>query len=114
MGGSGRIADDCSTGLGNGVAEFFESRAWGCVVKQGTANLGGMAAGPNEPCNSNEAQFMDENLPIYHVLGPGEMPASNLNVTNKAPSTGPQFSMVRLGDLGDDATCDQVRNAAYP
>jgi hypothetical protein len=114
MGGSGKISADCNSGLGDGVAEFFESRAWGCVVKEGSANLGGMPAGPNEPCNQNEAQFMDENLPIYHVLGPGETPASNLNVTNKTASTGPQFSMVRLGKLSDDVSCDQVRNAAYP
>ena len=114
LGGAGKLSGDCNTGAGNGVAEFFESRAWGCIVKEGSSNLGGNPAGPNQPCDSNEAQFMDENLPIYHVLGPGEAPDSKLNVTNKAASTGPQFSMVRLGALTESVSCDQVRDAAYP
>ena len=114
LGGSGKIAGDCNTAIGSGLAEFFQSRAYGCVVKQGSANLGGQPAGANEGCDSNEAQFMDENLPIYHVLGPGETPASNLKVTDTSPSTGPQFALVRLGKLSDSVTCEDVRAAPYP
>jgi hypothetical protein len=114
LGGSGQLSGDCRTGAGNGIAEFFQSRAYGCVVKEGSANLGGPPAGPDEACDGNEAQFMDENLPIYHVLGAGETPASNLMITDKAASTGPQFGFVRLGNVGDPVSCADVRAAPYP
>jgi hypothetical protein len=114
LGGSAQISADCNSGAGNGVAEFFQSRAYGCIVKEGTANLGAQPAGPDEACDGNEAQFMDENLPIYYVLGAGETPAQNLMITNKSPSTGTQFGFVRLGKLGEPMSCADVRAAPYP
>ena len=57
LGGTGIIAADCNTGVGSGVAEFFESRAWGCVKKEGSGAIPGVqeGAGPNEACNAAPA-----------------------------------------------------------
>jgi hypothetical protein len=73
-----------------------------------------MKAGPNDPCSSDEAGFMDENLPIYDVLLAGEAPMAPIKVENMAPSVGPKISLVRLGDIGGDVTCENVRDAPYP
>jgi hypothetical protein len=114
LGGSSKISDDCDSGQGSGIAEFVQSRAWGCFVQAGTANFPGPAAGPMEACQAAEAQFLDENMPIYNVLALGQSPATNLKVVNSAPSKGTLFSLVRLGKLGDPVTCADVRSAKYP
>lgn len=116
LGGASVLGPECATGLGSGIAEFVQSRAWGCMVQEGTTDdpWGTMKAGPNDACTSGEAGFMDENLPIYDVLLAGETPTDPIKVENMAPSTGPKISLVRLGDLGGDVTCENVRNAPYP
>lgn len=114
LGGTGRISDDCNSGAGQGVAEFVQSRGWGCIVQEGTFNFGQNPAGPAEPCQAAEAAFMDENLPIYNVLALGQAPDPGLEVRNVQVSDGPQFAMVRLGGLGQDVSCAAVRNAVYP
>ncbi|MFI5306093.1 MAG: hypothetical protein ACHQ53_01995 [Polyangiales bacterium] len=114
LGGSGKISADCNTGAGSGVAEFVQSRAWGCFVQPGTANFPDAPAGPNVACQAAEAQFLDENLPIYNILAVGQKPDSKLNVVDTSASKGPLFSMVRLGKPGDSVSCEDVRNAAYP
>jgi hypothetical protein len=114
LGGAGIISEDCNSGVGSGVAEFVQSRGWGCLVEEGTANWGGAPAGPDEPCTAPEAAFMDENLPIYHVLPTGGVPDPMLDVANREPSLGPQFSLVRVGAPGEQVSCAQVREAAYP
>ncbi len=114
LGGSGKIADDCTSGLGAGVAEFVQSRAWGCIVEEGTFDFGGQPAGPDEACEAAQAAFMDENLPIYHVLRLGEAPDAALNVTDSSVSEGPMFRIARLGEVGDGITCADVRGANYP
>lgn len=114
LGGAGVIAEDCNSGVGSGVAEFVQSRGWGCLVQAGTANWGGMEAGPNEACMAAEAAFMDENLPIYNVLRVGNAPDPALNVPDRAPSEGPKFSLVRVGGPGESVSCAEIRDAAYP
>jgi hypothetical protein len=114
LGGASKLSQDCNTGVGEGFAEFVQSRAWGCLAQPGSANPGEPPAGANEPCAAPEAMFMDENLPIYEILRLGEAPMSNLVVTDRSPSKGPLMSMVRLGKLGDPISCEQVRNAVYP
>ncbi len=114
LGGSGKISDDCNSGSGTGIAEFVQSRAWGCLVQPGTADFPGPAAGPNEACGAAQAQFLDENMPIYNILAVGQAPDPMLNVVDKSVSEGSKFSMVRLGKLGDTVTCADVRNATYP
>jgi hypothetical protein len=114
LGGAGRLSADCMSSLGSGIAEFVQSRAWGCMVQEGTADAFGTPAGPNEACTGGEAGFMDQNLPIYLVLGAGEAPPSTLKLENMAASAGPHISMVRLGDIGDPVSCEDVRAAAYP
>lgn len=113
LGGTGRLSDDCNAAVGAGLAEFVQSRAYGCVVQPGSADFGGQPALQGEPCTAAQAAFMDENLPIYRVLAAGEAPDPVLNVVDKAPSAGPLFSMVRLGRAGDPVTCQAVRDAAY-
>jgi hypothetical protein len=114
LGGSGRLSDDCMSSVGTGVAEFVQSRAWGCMVQEGTADAFGVPAGPNDACTGTEAGFMDQNLPIYALLGPGEVPPSTLVLEDNAASSGPHISMVRLGNIGDAVSCEDVRAATYP
>lgn len=113
LGGSGKISDDCMGGKGSGVAQFVESRAWGCYVQPGTADFPGPAAGPNLYCDASEALFLDQNMPIYIIMAYGQVPDSKLNVVDKSASKGPEFSMVRLGKIGDQVSCADVRNAKY-
>lgn len=115
LGGSGVISADCKTGLGGGIAEFIQSRAWSCLLKPGSGanGFGGPAAGSEDDCSPAEARFMDENLPIYRILGPGDTPDPTFAVPQH-PSKGPIFRTVRLGPVGMDATCEQARNAAFP
>jgi hypothetical protein len=115
IGASMKFGDDCVTGNGAGIAEFVNSRAWGCLAQPGTYNFPwGARAGANEACTQDEASFMDANLPIYDVLNVGETPATNLNLKDKTASLGPQVSLVRLGDADTDVTCEQVRSALTP
>ena len=113
LGGTGRLSDDCNAAVGAGIAEFVQSRAYGCVVQPGTSDFGGQPAKEGEPCTAAQAAFMDENLPIYKVLSAGEKPDMVLNVVDKGQSAGPLFSMVRLGRAGDPVGCQAVRDATY-
>ncbi len=114
LGGSGRLSEDCMSSVGTGIAEFVQSRAWGCMVQEGTYGAFGVPAGPNEYCTGGEAGFMDENLPIYAVLGSGQVPPTALKLANASASAGPHISMVRLGAIGDAISCEDVRAADYP
>lgn len=115
LGGAGVIDVDCNGGLGSGIAEFVQSRAWGCLVQEGTANWPDIVgAGPTEPCMAAEAAFMDENLPIYEILLNGDAPPAPITVPDMSPSIGPTISMKRLGAIGDAVTCEDVRSADYP
>ena len=59
----------------------------------------------------------NQNTPAFHVLKKGQVPPMNWLMAysgkNKDASTGPKASVVRLGDVGQAFTCDQVR-AAFP
>ena len=116
LGGSAKLDDTCHAGKGSGIAEFVNSRAWQCMVQQGTYNFpyGFTAAGPNDACTSQEAAFMDANLPIYNVLAVGKAPDSSLKLSDTSVSKGPQVSLVRLGDPGASASCADVRGAMFP
>jgi hypothetical protein len=117
LGGASVLGDACMNGVGTGIAEFVQSRAWGCMVQPGTSDnpFDMVGAGPNDVCESAEAAFMDENLPIYDVLLPGEAPTPPIMVNDMSPSAGPKIRLVRLGDLGaGDVDCQDVRAAAYP
>jgi hypothetical protein len=113
LGGSGKISDDCDSAVGTGIAQFVESRAWGCFVQPGTSDFVSAPAGPKEACTSAEAQFLDENMPIYTVLALGDAPDPKLNVVDKSKSKGPLFSLARIGKAGDPITCANVREAKY-
>jgi hypothetical protein len=110
LGGSGKIAPDCKAGQGPAAAEDFESRAWACVLTDGAA------------CSAAQANFVDQNVPVYHVLKPGEVPPTKWKharpdadaMLNRMPSKGPQSSTVRLGDLNMSASCMDIRGAMFP
>ncbi|HKU41522.1 MAG TPA: hypothetical protein VJR89_25370 [Polyangiales bacterium] len=112
LGGTARLADDCNTARGSGLAEYVNSRAAGCWVEPGTQNIGGSPAGPNDPCQRNETTFLDENLPVYMLLAAGETPDSDLELSDTRPSRGPEVSVVRLKP-GAAVRCEDVRNAKY-
>jgi hypothetical protein len=111
LGGAGQLSDDCNSGVGQGVAEFAQSRAWSCIVQEGSANWPEDPAGPNEACDPNEAQFMDDNLPIYNLLQVGQLPDSMLDLDDTSASIGPTFRMTRLGNVDDQTSCATVRGA---
>jgi len=115
IGGSVTLGEECAAGTGSGIAEFVNSRAWGCYVQQGTYNYpGGQRAGANTACSSAEASFMDANLPIYDILAVGKRPDSDYELRDTSASAGPQVSLVRLGGPGADVSCEAVRGAAHP
>jgi hypothetical protein len=109
-----KLDADCSTATGAGITEFVNSRSPGCMVEAGTANYGGMPAGPNVACSASERQFLDSNLPIYEVLDVGESPDDALELADDSESSGTEVSLVRLADLGSDVSCEEVRAAAHP
>jgi hypothetical protein len=116
IGGSVALAgEQCESGVGSGVAEFVNSRAWGCVAQRGSANYpNGDPAGANEPCTSQEAAFMDANLPVYDILAVGQTPDEALELADTSASLGPRFSLVRLGASGATPSCADVRAAMQP
>jgi len=116
IGGDIAIEDDCNGARGSAVAEGFDSRAISCYLKEGTptGDIDGTIADENTPCTSDNRQFMDENLPIYNCLKKGEVPPEDLIVVSDySPSDGPKMSLVKLGEIGDSITCEDVRNANY-
>jgi hypothetical protein len=110
LGGSGKIGADCASGSGVAEAENFESRTIDCVMDDGTK------------CPPDGANFVDQNVPVFHVLQVGQTPPASWKharaeadaTLDRTPSKGPQSSVVRLGDLGGAATCANVRDAMYP
>ena len=68
-----RSRPTATRGVGSGIAQFVQSRSWGCFVQPGSYNSRASMtpAGPNDPCDGAEAQFLDENLPIYNILNVG-------------------------------------------
>jgi hypothetical protein len=122
LGGSGAIAADCMSGVGDAVAEKIESRAFSCKVDPMSVPSGDTSH-MNNDCSAAEATFVDDNVPNYHILQKGDKPpASGLNyplahtgdMLDQTPSVGPRASMVRLGDRGAKFTCVDVRAAMYP
>ncbi|HKU44700.1 MAG TPA: hypothetical protein VJR89_41355 [Polyangiales bacterium] len=105
--GGGKIGADCMSGSGPAEATAFESRLIDCKLKSGGK------------CSVAQSEFVDLNLPNFHVLQAGEMPPANWAqmanaAVNRMPSKGPQGAMVRLGDPGAAVTCEQVRKATFP
>ncbi|MFI5308598.1 MAG: hypothetical protein ACHQ53_14660, partial [Polyangiales bacterium] len=115
FGGSATLGDACNLGHGSGIAEFVNSRGWGCLVEPGTYNFPFyQPAGANDACQAAEASFMDANLPVYNILAVGQAPDTKLKLVDTSKSDGPQMSLVRLGAAGASATCADVRAATYP
>lgn len=110
LGGSGKIAADCASGVGSAEAEDFESRAINCVTKAGAE------------CAPAEAEFVDQNNPIFHVLQVGQMPPATWKhprtdadaTLDRSPSKGPQSAVVRLDEVAGTKTCADVRAAMFP
>ncbi len=113
LGGSGSLGENCEFERASGVADFVQSRAASCMVEEGTRAWGDEPAGPNEPCSNEEVGFMNDNLPIYDLLGVGEEPPQR-DLDDDAPSEGPSFQVVRLGDADAPMTCTDVRELAFP
>jgi hypothetical protein len=115
LGGAGEIASDCASGVGIAEAEFFDSRAIGCQQKEGTVDgFGATPAAANQDCSAAQAEFLDANIPIWNVLQTGETPPSHITITDRSASPGARSALVRLGNLGDNITCADVRNAPFP
>jgi hypothetical protein len=114
LGGSMRWSKDCGHAEGSVLAEYVNSRAAGCLVQRGTYNLGDQrVAGANDACASNEAKFVDENLPEYMLLAAGQTPDASLDLADRMPSRGPEVRAVRVGDVDAAVSCADVRDAKY-
>jgi hypothetical protein len=106
VGGSGAIGADCKSGAGRADADDFQWRVQGCVRSDRT------------DCNSMDATFVDQNMPVFHALKLGATPPANWMTgadasISKAASIGPQSNVVRLGDVGQTFSCADVQ-AAFP
>jgi hypothetical protein len=114
VGASFRLGDDCATAHGSAVAEYVNSRAYGCMIQPGTADAPfGMRAGANEACATSEAEFIDANLPVYELLTAGSQPIRTLNLSDRSSSRGPEVSVVRLDAAAAAGGCNAVRSAKY-
>jgi hypothetical protein len=112
VGGSIRFDDGCQTAMGSALAQYVNSRAKGCFVEEGTYDwLETRPAGANDACTASESTFIDESMPVYRVLAPGEMPRND--AMPKTASKGPVVSVVRFPAGGAAISCEQVRAAKY-
>jgi hypothetical protein len=114
VGGSARFSETCTAASGSALVEYVNSRAKGCLLQPGSVDVvtGSGPAGASEPCRRNEAQFIDESMPMYRVLGAGEKPGVFRSTRDNTASTGPLVSIVRL--VGSSAPgCAQARSAAF-
>lgn len=109
IGGSGKIGADCMSGAGAAEADGFDSRLFDCKLKNGM------------PCLAADSQFVDKNLPNYKVLQVGETPpaawvhprAEADALLDRTPSKGPRSSVVRIGDLDQSVSCEQIRATTF-
>jgi hypothetical protein len=108
VGGSGVISADCKSGSGAADVDDFESRVFDCTTKDGA-------------CSASDANFVDQNTPLFHVLKKGDVPPSTWKhpradadaALDRSPSTGPVSSVIRLGDVGSTVSCTDIRGAMY-
>lgn len=116
LGGMGTIADDCMSGMGDGIApeDAIKSRVAACTVDPSTLPSGDTSHDMNA-CSGDEATFVDQNVPNYHVLqkdqAPPDLDYPNGQKVDPTKSMGPKSSVKRLGDLGKPFTCVDARNA---
>ncbi|MBN1654592.1 MAG: hypothetical protein JXA30_12550 [Deltaproteobacteria bacterium] len=114
VGGDPVIMDNCIALKGPALAEGFQSRAISCMIQPGMPTGTTGTAGGNTSCTSDQRQFMDENLPLYNCMKKGDVPDPELTaIEDHSPSNGPDISLVKLGELDDDISCEDVRNAEY-
>lgn len=119
LGGKGKFGSDCQSGVGPGASSLtIPSRVVQCIIETGKA------------CTASDADFVDGNVPNYHLLQAGEAPpvAPDWEHVRENPtspfipkvtldrsvSLGPRMSMVRLGNVGEPFECAQVRAANFP
>jgi hypothetical protein len=114
VGASLRLTDHCDAAHGSALVENVNSRAIGCLLQPGSYNFPDFRrAGADEVCSAAEAQFIDENLPVYELLAAGATPRRVLDLANRAASQGPDIALVRLGAASAAVSCAQVRAAKY-
>ncbi len=117
LGGHVKIQDACLHGVGDGESSpTIPSRAIDCVLEDGT------------PCSAANANFVDQNVPNFHILQAGQTPPpapiwqhprenpswGPLAVKlDRSVSPGPRTSMVRLGDNTQSFDCATVRAADF-
>lgn len=117
--------------MGNSSADFLDSRAVDCQIDPASIDPADIFEDRDTTMNYNcrpaEANFVNENVPIYQVLQEGQMPGDSgrpngwyLTTTlnreiDKRPSAGPKSALIRLGGLDiAEPSCASVRGAAFP
>jgi hypothetical protein len=107
LGGSSALGDDCNGGVGPAQADNVALRALDCTMDDGS------------PCTPAAATFVDEKLPVFHVLAAGETPPAAFRdprndvdaSLDRSTSQGARQTLIRLGDSDDSIGCGDVRDA---
>jgi hypothetical protein len=107
LSGSHPIGAGCQGGSSSAEAAALELRVLDCAMKDGTR------------CTAAASTFVDENVPVFHVLQPGETPPANWQHRradanarlDRSASVGPRNRVVRLGALDAASSCSDVRAA---
>ncbi|HEX7479144.1 MAG TPA: hypothetical protein VF331_15165 [Polyangiales bacterium] len=119
LGGESKLSSDCLSGVGGGSSSAnIPSRSIGCVRDDGMA------------CTIAQQQFLDQNVPNFHLLQVGEtpppaptwqhprenpvLPGVPKVTLDRSTSLGPRTSVVRIGNVGDPLLCADVRGANFP
>lgn len=102
------MAPNCAGGSGRAVVEDIALRLFGCKMQNGSA------------CNPPAATFVDQTLPVFHVLQRGDTPPGALREHTSAGATadldfrtsaGGTVHVVRMA--ADSGSCADVRAAEY-
>ena len=96
--GSQPLGADCNGGTGSLEAADVALRVLDCAMHDGSR------------CTVAGATYVDQNLPVFHVLAQGETPAVDAGAgLDRTPSTGPRQTAVRLADRTEHVSCSDVR-----
>jgi hypothetical protein len=107
LAGAQPIGASCDGGSAGMSAASLELRALDCRMDD------------DSPCTPAGAAYVDQHLPVFHVLAAGEAPPDSFShpdpaldaALDRSASDGPRQTAVRLADLDADVACSDVRAA---
>ena len=103
------LGANCQVERATGAVPSLELRSAGCTYP----NFPQAAMSGNTSCADEVRGAIDQNLPQFRVLGPGEAPTTAAAVRDTASSRGTQVSAIRFAAAGAPITCRDVRAATF-